>query len=121
MDYQNTFSCKDFGLRLAKLRQSRGVSARQMSLDIGQNKNYINAIETGKNYPNMEKFFDICRYLRISPKDFFQNTDPEIPLHQEFNELLNHLSPKKCQHLYLIACDMNENSMENDIRQYSPK
>ena len=37
-----------FGLRLAKLREAAGISARQMSLDLGLNKNYINSIESGK-------------------------------------------------------------------------
>ena len=32
-----------FGLRLAKLREAAGISARQMSLDLGLNKNYINS------------------------------------------------------------------------------
>ena len=40
-----------FGLRLAKLREAAGISARQMSLDLGLNKNYINSSESGKNYP----------------------------------------------------------------------
>lgn len=42
-----------------------------MSLDIGQNKNYINSIESGKNYPSMVHFFDICEYLHITPQAFF--------------------------------------------------
>lgn len=48
MNKKYQLTCKEFGLRLAKIRESRSVSARQMSLDIGQNKNYINSIESGK-------------------------------------------------------------------------
>ena len=33
--------------RIASLRNQKGVSARDMSLSIGQNENYINRIETG--------------------------------------------------------------------------
>ena len=33
---------KDFALRLAQLRTKKGVSAREMSLAIGQNQGYIN-------------------------------------------------------------------------------
>jgi len=36
---------KDFSLRLARLREKKGVSARDMSLSIGQNPGYINNIE----------------------------------------------------------------------------
>lgn len=43
---------KDFSLRLAKLREEKGVSARDMSLSMGQNPGYINNIESGKSFPN---------------------------------------------------------------------
>lgn len=35
---------KAFSLRLSKLRERKGVSARDMSLSIGQNPGYINNI-----------------------------------------------------------------------------
>lgn len=57
---------------------SKGVSARDMSLSLGQSPNYIINIESGKNYPSMETFFYICDYFGITPKDFFdiENTNP---------------------------------------------
>lgn len=60
-----------FCKRLTQLRMSKGVSARDMSLSIGQSPNYINGIESGKNYPSMESFFYICDYFGITPRDFF--------------------------------------------------
>lgn len=61
--------------RIAKLRTAKKVSARDMSLSIGQNENYINHIENGKSMPSMQVFFYICEYFKISPKDFFnENT-----------------------------------------------
>ena len=60
-----------FPLRLAQLRTEKGVSARDMSISIGQNHGYINNIESGKSLPAMQKFFFICDFLTISPKDFF--------------------------------------------------
>jgi transcriptional regulator with XRE-family HTH domain len=56
---------------LAKLRINKGVSARDMSLSIGQSAGYINNIENGVNLPSMTVFFYICEYLGISPMDFF--------------------------------------------------
>lgn len=41
----------EFPVRLASLRNKKGVSARDMSLSIGQNAGYINNIETGKALP----------------------------------------------------------------------
>ena len=43
---------KDFALRLAQLREKKNVSAREMSLAIGQNAGYINNIESGKSLPS---------------------------------------------------------------------
>jgi len=70
---------KLFSERLLLLRQLKGCSAREMSLDIGQNAGYIKDIESGKALPSMTGFFYICDYLNISPKDFFDtgSTAPE--------------------------------------------
>ena len=63
---------KWFPQRLTQLRMQKGVSARDMSLSIGQNTGYINSIESGKNFPTMKNFFYICEYLHITPKEFFE-------------------------------------------------
>ena len=62
---------KDFSLRLAQLRERKGVSARDMSLSMGQNPGYINNIESGKSMPSLSGIFYICEYLGISPSEFF--------------------------------------------------
>ena len=74
----------EFPLRLAQLRNKKGVSARDMSLSIGQNPGYINNIESGKAMPSMACFFYICEYLNISPKDFF---DFESKTPEKLNDL----------------------------------
>lgn len=68
-----------FPLRLAQLRNKKGVSARDMSLSIGQNHAYINNIESGKALPSMTIFFYICEYLNITPAEFFDldSNNPE--------------------------------------------
>ncbi len=69
---------KDFAMRLSRLREKKGVSARDMSLSIGQNPGYINNIETGKSKPSIEGFFYICEYLGVTPCEFFDtaSSDP---------------------------------------------
>jgi len=67
---------KDFALRLAKLRTKKNVSAREMSLAIGQNQNYINHIETGKATPSLSGILYICEYLKITPSQFFDTENP---------------------------------------------
>ncbi len=81
--YENEFS-----LRLAQLRNKKGVSARDMSLSIGQNASYINNIENGKSFPSMTGFFYICEYLGISPSEFF-DTDSNNP--EKLQALINDL------------------------------
>ena len=58
---------KAFCDRLRFLRNGKGISAREMSIALGQNVNYINLIENGKRFPYFARFlFD----LHI-PFDFF--------------------------------------------------
>lgn len=68
-----------FAKRLAQLRTEKNISAREMSLSIGQNASYINRIENGTAFPKMQVFFYICEYLNITPQEFFDegNENPE--------------------------------------------
>lgn len=65
--------------RLTELRLQKNVSAREMSLSIGQATNYINNIENGKSLPSMQAFYYICDYLGVTPQEFFDegNACPE--------------------------------------------
>jgi len=62
---------KQFARRMSQLRQAKGVSARDMSLSLGQSAGYINNIENGVNLPSMSTFFYICEYLGVTPEEFF--------------------------------------------------
>lgn len=61
----------DFAHKLTKLRLERNISARDMSLSIGQSHNFIHNIESERNFPSMLNFFYICEFLNLSPHDFF--------------------------------------------------
>ena len=67
--------------RLAKLRTQKGVSARDMSLSLGQANNYINNIENKKSLPAMQSFFYICEYLGVTPQEFFDEANPNPGVH----------------------------------------
>ena len=49
--------------RIAQLRMQREVSARDMSLSLGQNNSYINQIENKKALPSLQGLFYICEYF----------------------------------------------------------
>ena len=57
--------------RIAELRMQKKVSARDMSLSLGQNKNYINIIENKTALPSLQVLFYICEYFQITPQEFF--------------------------------------------------
>ena len=98
-----------FPLRLAQLRNQKGVSARAMSLDIGQNEGYINNIESGKALPSMAGFFYICEYLGIEPKDFM-DFDFEAP--NKLSVLLPYLkklNDEQLTSILNIARDLTKN------------
>lgn len=57
--------------RIVQLRIQKGVSAHEMSLDLGQNGSYINRIENKKALPSLTALFNICEYFGITPQEFF--------------------------------------------------
>mgnify|MGYP004639816667 FL=1 len=94
-----------FPARLATLRTNKGISARDMSLSLGQNAGYINNIETGKAFPSMTVFFYICEYLDIEPKDFFDFSSEDPAELQAMNDKLKLLNPRQ---LELISALIDE-------------
>lgn len=64
--------------RIAKLRTDKNISARELSLQLGQSTGYINTIENGKSLPSMSMFLYICEYFKITPQEFFDE-DTEYP------------------------------------------
>ena len=94
--------------RLSQLRSEMKVSAREMSLTIGQSSGYINHIENHTSLPSLRSFFYICEFLKISPKDFFE-FERKVPLLQnEVIEKLGKLNPKQLNHILALVDDLLE-------------
>ena len=95
-----------FSDRLRALRNESNISAREMSLALGQNDTYINKIETGQRSVSLSGFFRICDYLKISPADFFnlevQNTTYDAKLMEQFKKL----SPTQAKHILFVINEM---------------
>lgn len=91
---------KDFSLRLAQLRYKKGVSARDMSISMGQNPGYINNIETGKSMPSLPGVFYICDYLGVTPSEFF-DLDSTNPI--KLNAIISDLKRLNDKQLDIIA------------------
>ncbi len=97
-----------FAKRLTELRLQKGVSAREMSLAIGQCNAYINKIENGKSLPSMMCFFYICEYFGITPEQFFNYRVADPILTDELKSAVEKLSPRQSEHVLSIVRDITD-------------
>lgn len=100
--YEGVF-CK----RLAELRIQKGISAREMSLSLGLSDSYINKIENGKTLPSMEAFFDICNFLEVSPRDFFDEGCAFPVLIQTAVNEMHNLNEEQLKRIISLMQDIN--------------
>ncbi len=92
--------------RITQLREQKGTSARDISLSLGQNVNYINRIENGKSLPSLRALFWICEYFGVTPSEFF-DTDTSAPIQlQELMDAAKSLDRKQLDNLIAIAKDL---------------
>ncbi|MGN1137605.1 MAG: helix-turn-helix domain-containing protein [Oscillospiraceae bacterium] len=92
--------------RIAKLRTDKNISARDMSLSLGQSQSYINNIENKKALPSMQMFLYICEFLGIEPKDFFEEDVTSPGTLNEAMTTFKSLSPKQLELLIALAKEM---------------
>ena len=97
---------KFIATRLARLRTIKGVSARDMSLTMGQANNYISNIENGKSSPSIQGLLYACEYLGIHPRDFFDEDNPQPELIQGIVEDLKCLDETALTHLAGVVKEM---------------
>ncbi len=92
--------------RITQLRMQKGVSARDMSLSLGQNSSYINHIENGKALPSLQVLFWICEYFGITPQEFF-DADTTAPIKvRELTEAVKGLNNEQLDNLIAIVKDL---------------
>ena len=97
-----------FSTRLSQLRQEKGVSARDMSLSLGQSESYINKIENKRTLPSMTGFFYICEYLNIKPHEFFDNENRSPSRNNQHLQEINRLSPANTELLLQLIKQLNK-------------
>lgn len=85
--------------RIVQLRTRKGVTARDMSLSIGQNESYINRIENKKSLPSMQVFFYICEYLGLTPQEFFDEGNAYPEQLQDLVANLKKLDQRALEHI----------------------
>lgn len=92
--------------RIAKLRTDKNISARELSLQLGQSTGYINTIENGKSLPSMGMFLYICEYFKISPRDFFDEDNKYPELLQDIIDESKKLNRQSLESLLSIIKNM---------------
>lgn len=93
--------------RLRLFRNEKDISAREMSLELGQNETYINKIETGKCSLSMSSFFNICEYLNISPSKFFNDqVNNTQGTEEELYTYFRKLTPKQAKYILQLLKDL---------------
>lgn len=103
MDYLSWFP-----MRITELRTQKGVSARDMSLSLGQSESYINKIENKRTLPSMAGFIYICEYFGITPQEFFNEGSPAPQKTKEVIQELEKLTSSQIDHIMLIIHDIIE-------------
>lgn len=95
-----------FRERLTKLRIQKGVSARDMSLSLGQCASYINKIENKRTLPSLTGFIYICEYFGITPQEFFDVDLKEPMRSNEILQAFEKLTPTQAEHILEVVKDL---------------
>ncbi|MBD5133311.1 MAG: helix-turn-helix transcriptional regulator [Clostridiales bacterium] len=103
-----------FPLRIAELRTQKGISARDMSLSLGQSESYINKIENKRTLPSMTGFIYICEFFGITPQDFFNIDSPAPQKSKELLSELEKLTASQADHILQVIKDI---ANTNDCRK----
>lgn len=96
-----------FAKRLYELRKLTGQSARDMSLSLGQSHNYINGLESKRNYPSMKTFFYICEYLGVTPQEFFNYSASNPNINSELCCEIEKLDSNSQEYFLKLIKDLN--------------
>ncbi len=75
--------------RYATIRLAHNISARKLSLELGQSSEYINQIESGKSMPSLEGLFNFCEYFHIGLGEFFEQ---EYNYPVEYKKIIHELN-----------------------------
>ncbi len=94
--------------RVAQLRMQKNVSAREMSLAVGQNENYINKIENKKSLPSIPGVYYICEYLGITVSEFFDEGNVMPGRLRELNERLRKLTPAQIDAVMAVVSEFEK-------------
>ena len=111
------YTYKDFIEKLIQVRTHMGVSSRELSIAIGLEPETIYKIENEDEPLMMSEFFEICRFLKITPMEFFCFNEEKYK-EDEYIKLFNLLTNAQKEHivkLIKLIIETNEEKM-NELK-----
>lgn len=84
----------------------KNISARDMSLSLGQNNSYINQIENKKSLPSLQGLFYICEFLGVTPQQFFDDGNAYPAQLAALVEDLKKLDAESLEHIAAIVKEL---------------
>lgn len=94
--------------RILELRISKNISERGMSIGLGRSPSYLQNITSGKALPSWSEFFNICEYLNVTPKEFFDDGVEDPAYLRALIADLKHLDAKQLEAVGALVRSMNK-------------
>lgn len=94
--------------RVGYFLNRKGVSAREVSLTLGQSTSYINKIANGKALPSLKMLIYICEYFGITLSEFFDDSNVYPDQLHELLEEGKKLSPEALEQIIGLMKTMNQ-------------
>lgn len=89
--------------RITELRMKKGIAEHRMSLELGHSRSYMQGISSRRALPSMTEFIAICDYLGVTPKEFFEEDNPNPSAVSELCAAARQLSDEDLSLLTLLA------------------
>lgn len=93
--------------RIAFLRTDKNISARELSLRLGQSVGYINHIEIGTSNPSVEMLFYICEELGVTMSEFFEEDNQYPLLVKEIHQLSKNLDKSSLESVISVMKNLS--------------
>ncbi len=90
---------KYIGNRFAVIRNAHNISARKLSIEMGQSSEYINQIENGRKMPSLEGLYNFCDYFKMEMGEFFDYTQNYPIQYKELIKELNKLDTEELEYI----------------------
>lgn len=84
-----------FITNLKYFRKMKKMTQNDLTLALDKGYNYINGIEQGKSFPQIDVIEQICKILEVKPSQMFdENSCKESVIRNNKDELANEISGK---------------------------